>query len=315
MFFKDDPDSIRKLTQKTAECFGHERVVRLLYIRAQVTRIDLKIDLALAETMRVYRHILASSTILAGVPIGTATNKFSAAIHILRAIKLCFGVPSVSSEAMLAICRTNLWDDLGNNALVALAKGLSILGVFATISTLGVVPMFIIPMVLNIPLAVPQTARMFLGKCFGQPLRQDIEKAVLDYKPWCRDIHRKVKNLVPKFNIVKTFRMGDIEVQIKNIIEEFKSKAIDGVGSPSAAFRNKEAVFRSSTLDGKRSQPQRASSERVSATSSSTRLSDNLDGATLDLSEGPQEAVDMTDQDAVSELLQEKMKVLELADP
>lgn len=69
----DDDKSIKFLSQTTAECFSHDRV-RLLYIRAQVTRIDLKIDLAMAETVRIYRRVLASSASLTAVPLASSTN-------------------------------------------------------------------------------------------------------------------------------------------------------------------------------------------------------------------------------------------------
>ena len=69
----DDDDSIADLSKTTSHCFDTDKV-RLLYIRAQVSRIgesikpclpqnyiltfavlDLKIELALAETMRRYK--------------------------------------------------------------------------------------------------------------------------------------------------------------------------------------------------------------------------------------------------------------------
>lgn len=325
-FETEDKESISELTQKTADCFGTERV-RLLYIRAQVTRVDLKIDLALAETMRVYRHILASSTTLAGVPIGSSTNKFSAAIHILRAILTCFGLPSVAPETVFAICKANLWDDLGNNMLVAIAEGLSIVSVLATVASLGTMPMIVIPMVVNIPVVVPATARMFLmlacdmifvltrafteasAKCIGQPLKQDVEKAVLDYRRWCRGVHGQVKDLIPNVNVIKAFRVGEVEVGVKKIIEEYKSKVVDGVGAPVAVFRNNTSASRNSYVRTSTPGPSSASTILVSEKGDDYGKASSFEQYTK-----PAKEIDVTDNDAVAELLKEKLDIVALAD-
>lgn len=272
--------------------------------------------------MRVYRNILASSTSLAGIPSGSFTNKFSAAIHILRVILTCFGLPSVAPDTVFAICKANLWDDLSNNILVALAEGLSILGVLGTVASLGMTPVVVIPMVVNIPLVVPTTARMFLmlacdmililtrafteasAKCIGQPLKQDVEKAVLDYRQWYRGIHAQVKGLVPKMNVIKAFRTGDVEVGVRKIVEEYKAKVVDGVGAPVAAFRNAGPGFRGSTTR-----------YSLDSTIVSSQKSDEYSvDLVLDSQNTPRREVDVTDEVAVSKLLEKKWEVVTLAD-
>lgn len=214
--------------------------------------------------MRVYRRILASSTMLAGVPMGSSTNKLSSAVHIIKVILTCFGLPSVTPDTVFAICKTCLWDDLGNNFLVALAEGLSVLGVLATVTTLGAAPLMVVPAMVNIPLVVPTTARMFLmlacdmililarafteafNKSIGQPQKQDVEKAVLVYRNSCRVIHAKVKSLVPKGNVIKAYKIGDVEIGLRNIVEEYKDKVVTAsdVGTPAAPFRNASPICR-----------------------------------------------------------------------
>lgn len=65
----DDDASIANLSKTTAHCFDTDKV-RLLYIRAQTSRIDLKIDIALCEIMRRYKKLIRSSTGSSFAPMG-----------------------------------------------------------------------------------------------------------------------------------------------------------------------------------------------------------------------------------------------------
>lgn len=52
--WSDDKEPIKTLSEETARCFDYEKV-RMMYVAAQVVRIDLKVDLAVLKTMLIYK--------------------------------------------------------------------------------------------------------------------------------------------------------------------------------------------------------------------------------------------------------------------
>ncbi|KAK1759979.1 hypothetical protein QBC47DRAFT_458153, partial [Echria macrotheca] len=256
---KDDEESIQRLTEITAESFTHDRV-RLLYIRAQVTRIDLKISLALEETMTVYRRILKSALGVGAMPLASTSNRMAAAISICSAIINCFGLPRVTPEVLFQICKANLLDDLGNNFAVFFAEGLATVALGATILS-GGMPFFLIPMVANIPAVVPATTRLFLmlacdlilvltrafqesvKRCVGQPLERDVERAAVAYRAYCGRVHDEVRRLVRR-NVVDSFKTERIAAGIRDIVETHR-KEMDS-GEPAVFSAPRPRVYRHS---------------------------------------------------------------------
>jgi hypothetical protein len=251
----DDRTSVETLTETTFQCFSHEKV-RLLYIRAQVTLIDLKIDLALGEVMRIYKRILGSTVSTAGVPSAITSNRMAAAIDVCRSIITCFGVQTVSAETAMEICKANVWDDMGNNFHLALAEAAAAVSLASTIIS-GGIPFFLIPMAANIPLVVPATVRLFLMlacdltlilrrafmeatiRCVGQPVKKDVEAAARAYRQHCKEVHQRIKKLVPRGKIHRSFQTNVIKLGITSIVEEFKTKVMEDVGFPkSPGYRN-----------------------------------------------------------------------------
>lgn len=229
--------------------------MRLLYIRAQVTRIDLKISLALDETMVVYKRILKSATGSGGIPMAASSNRMAAAINVCSVIINCFGLPRVTPETVFQICKANLLDDLGNGFAIFLSEGLAAVAMGATIVT-GGMPFFLIPMAINIPAVVPATTRLFLmlacdlilvltrafqesvSRCVGQPLERDVESAAVAYKAYYKSVHDEVRRLVPRRNVVASFRTDRISEGIKGIVGKYRKEM--EVGEP-ATFSSSPA--------------------------------------------------------------------------
>ena len=92
----EDQDSIKLLTEETARCFDHEKV-RMLYIAAQIARIDLKVDLAVTKTMQIYKRILKSASSVSMLPLGSTTHRVTVAVVVCKAVVNAFGVPSVTA--------------------------------------------------------------------------------------------------------------------------------------------------------------------------------------------------------------------------
>jgi hypothetical protein len=241
------------LNETTAQSFSNEQV-RLLYVRAQVSRIDLKIDLALNDVLCAYRGVVGRAAGTAGVPGAPTALRTAAAVDVCRLVVNCFGVPSLSAETAFEICKANVLDDLGNAFSTFLAEGMTVVGVLASLG-LGGMPVFAVPLAVNPLLVVPATMRLFLilaadlililtrafreaaVKCVGQPSKRDVTVAAVAYRQHYREVHRRVMALVPRRNIVKSFRIDQIRLGMQAIVSEYKERVTQGIGAGPAVYR------------------------------------------------------------------------------
>lgn len=84
----------------------------MLYIRAQVTRIDLKIDLALCEVMKRYKALVRTATGVAfSVPGAASAYRQLAANKVCTRIMNSFGLPSVSATMAVDAMKQNVWNE------------------------------------------------------------------------------------------------------------------------------------------------------------------------------------------------------------
>lgn len=234
----DDILSIERLNQITLDSFSHEKL-RLIYVAAQVSNIDLKIDCAIIETMKVYRKVLGTTSALGLIPTAPTSNRTASAIAVCKAIVKCFGLPTINSDTIHQIVKCTLWDDLGHNLSIALAEGIATVGLGASVLS-GGMPIFLLSGAINLPLVVPATTRLMLmlasdlililtqafkktiSTCVGQPLVKDVEQAAIGYRPIASKVHKKVVELVPKRNLVKSFRTNEVRLGLEKILHHFK---------------------------------------------------------------------------------------------
>ncbi|KAI9158009.1 hypothetical protein HJFPF1_05994 [Paramyrothecium foliicola] len=234
---KDDTESIELLVRKTTESFKDERL-RLAYVSAQVASIDEKVDLAIKEAMRIYKDMLTSSIVMAGVPTGSMTNRFGGTVELCRKMVKCFGMIQVDGKVVADLFKANLKDEASHSALTLLADGMAAGGLVATLGT-GM-PILVIPAVINIPITVPATARLMLMlacdliivfsraynessvRYITQPRIKDLRSAVDDYQNYYRKVHDSVASLAPRRNLVGFFRTKLIEEKMIGIIKDFR---------------------------------------------------------------------------------------------
>lgn len=239
-----DEESIGNLSMVTTQLFDHDRV-RLLYIRAQATQLEMKVDLAQAEAIKIYKKVLISTSSLTAVPGALATNRGAAAVDVCRAIITSFGLTSLTGETVMQICKANLWDDMGNNVRTTIAEMSALIGMAFTVST-GI-PFFLIPMATNVPLAVVATSRLLvmlscdviliLTRAFRtaaamsitKPRKEDVEAAAMTYRQYCHEVHREVKAGLS--HVVRCYKPGCFEVLISQVIEKYKCKVLEGIGA------------------------------------------------------------------------------------
>ena len=151
----DDKNSIAELSKTTSRCFDIDKV-RLLYVRAQVTRIDLKIDLALCEVMKRYKRVVRGASGWAFSVAGSTINQKMSIAMMTKSIINCFGLPSVSADVALQSLKTNVWSFLGTNLTLALTESLSIIGLLGSVAAGGMLCLYCGPYDLRALLIIPQ---------------------------------------------------------------------------------------------------------------------------------------------------------------
>lgn len=242
----EDKTSIRLLAEETARCFDNEKV-RMLYIAAQVARIDLKVDLAVTKTMHIYTRILKTASSVSMVPLGNTAHRVTVAVVVCKAVVHAFGVPSVTAATVQEIVKNVIWDDMGRNFSVFVADVIATTGVFGTIAFFGA-PVFLAAGAVNIPIIVPATAELLLmlacdiililvrafkdctHQCLGQPLKKDIEKAALAYRDFAKRVHQEIKDLIPKFNTIKGFQTTKIKLGVGRILQRYTELFVEQLG-------------------------------------------------------------------------------------
>jgi len=250
-----DEKSIQRLNDATIRCFNHEKV-RLAYIAAQTANVDLKIDMAIMEVMRVYRGVLGTASGLAMIPGASTTNRTAAAYSICKEILKCFGLPTLDTKTVLKIVKVNVWDDLGHNVSVALAEGIAFLGIAATVALWGL-PVCLASNV-NIPIVVPATTRLMLMlagdlililtrafkrttyTCIGMPEDKDIAQAAREYSAVSPHVHKELLEVVPRRNLLASYDQGKVRERLGTVIARYKyevSGDIDAAASSNIKVR------------------------------------------------------------------------------
>ncbi|GAB1744373.1 hypothetical protein NU219Hw_g1653t1 [Hortaea werneckii] len=220
---QDDASSIANLSQTTSHCFDTDKV-RLLYIRAQVTRIDLKIDMALCEVNRRYKRLIRDATGSVFAPGGATITRKVSTTAITKKIINCFGLPTVSVEMALDALNTNVWSTLGQNLVLALAEGLHIFGIMASGAMSGI-PIFLVSGSINASYI---------------PTERDVNAAARNYqlRGYSKHVHKEVKQLVPRRNVVKSFQAEKVQQGLQAIFATYKDRLMEDVDLPLDAVQS-----------------------------------------------------------------------------
>lgn len=242
----DDRKSIDELNATTVESFSHEKL-RLVYIAAQFASIDLKVDLAIIETMRIYRRVLGTSAGLSMIPSASMTNRTAAILAVGGAIMKCFGLPGIKTQTLFEIVKFTMWDNIGHDAMLAFSEAVAGAGGFMTVATAGI-PFFLVAGAVNPPLVIPAVSRSILifsadlvlvlshalGKimltCTDLPSEKDIAKAAEEFRPHCAKIHDEVLALVPRSNFIKCLQYNRVRRGLEHVVEKYRHMATDSTG-------------------------------------------------------------------------------------
>ncbi|KAL8724974.1 MAG: hypothetical protein Q9166_007648 [cf. Caloplaca sp. 2 TL-2023] len=235
---RNDRDSLDRLNRVTLENVKDDKL-RLLYIATQTASINLKIDAAVGEVMQVYRTVLSTASGSSFIPIASSANRAASAIKICKAVVQCFGLPTINYETVLEIVKNTVWDDASHNMLIAFSEIVATAGVVGTVGS-GGMPFFLLAGPINFPLVVPATTRLILmlatdlililirafkittTTCVGQPQENDVARAARDYQRISGNVHAKIFKLVPRRNVIKSFRYSKVRLGFERIINEFK---------------------------------------------------------------------------------------------
>ncbi|KAL8766023.1 MAG: hypothetical protein Q9194_006392 [Teloschistes cf. exilis] len=236
----DDHKSIERLNQITLENVKDEKL-QLLYIATQTASINLKINTAIGEVMKIYRRVLASTSTVSCIPTAVTTNRAGAAMAICKAIVQCFGLPTVNYGRILEIVKTTVWGDTGHNALILFSEAVTAVAMMFTVATAGL-PVFLAAGAFNFPMVVPATTRLMLmiasdlilvlvrafrsttTTCVGQPEEEHVIQAARDYRHIRGNVHEEVLRLVPKKNVMKSFRYGKVRLGLENVIRRYQEE-------------------------------------------------------------------------------------------
>ncbi|KAL8775566.1 MAG: hypothetical protein Q9209_000062 [Squamulea sp. 1 TL-2023] len=263
---RNDPKTIENLSRITSENVKDEKL-QLLYIGTQTASVNLKIDAAVKEVMKIYTRVLGTASASGIVPTASSANRAGSAITVCRAIVQCFGLPTVNIQTILEIMKSTVWDDAGHNVMIAFSEVIATAGVFASVGSFGA-PFFLVAGALNFPLVVPATTRLMLmlasdlililvrafrsttTTCVGQPEEKEVALAAREYRAIGADVHKEIFKLVPKRNVVKSFRYSKVRLGLKRIIEKFKDEVVKDLSTdPSGRAGRKSSASDHTTID------------------------------------------------------------------
>ena len=180
--------------------------------------------------------------------MASSTTRVSVSAAIVKDVVQCFGIPSVTPTTVLKIVEVQVLDDLGHNMSVAAAESIASAGMVGTV-LFGGLPLFLAAGAVNLPIVVPATVRLLLmlacdvmlilteafkeatRKCIGQPLQKDVEAAAQAYREagTARQVHKRLKKLVPRSNIVKSYRTERIRRNLMRTITDYKGQIMSNM--------------------------------------------------------------------------------------
>lgn len=248
--FADDDESISQLSKTTSQCFDTDKV-RLLYIRAQVTRIDLKIDLALCEVNKRYKKLVRRATGTSYAVGGASINRKASTNNVTKAVINCFGLPSVSADTAVEALKATVWKTWGTNMQLAMAEVLQLVGLTGTVFAAGI-PAWLITGSINASYVVPATCRLFLimamdltfvlarsfkeltFRASGQPNERDVSAAARNYavRGYAQHVHRDIKSLIPRRDVRSSYKVEVIRQALEDMVTRYKDRLMEDVDLP-----------------------------------------------------------------------------------
>tara|TARA_R110002060_G_scaffold26251_6_gene35764 strand:+ start:37 stop:522 length:486 start_codon:yes stop_codon:yes gene_type:complete len=69
------------------------------------------------------------------------------------------------------------------------------------------------------------------GRCIGQPLKSDIEKAAFEHRNLSKQVYKRIKQVLPRRNMKRSFQSTGIKKEIDDILADYKNVFTQGIGA------------------------------------------------------------------------------------
>lgn len=261
-FTTDDNKSISLLTERSSAVFKDEST-RLMYVKAQMTRPDLKINMAIFMAMRRYRHAVGAATTGGLFPLLPTMTRQGMKDDISRRIVACFGIRDLQAGQALKAMRDYLPESRAvrgmrtywGEALAALSTGSIYM---ASPFTAPAAAAVLVPHMAHLFLCTAADLILILAKAFQiasyggrlQPAIEDVEKAAVAIRDHMEPIHQAIVDLVPPRSPLAAFKYGYIQARMQGLLEENWSR----LASDTFFARDATAVSRQMSTGGVRLQ-------------------------------------------------------------
>ena len=201
--------------------------------------------------MTLYRGIITSAALTAGIPGGPTTNRTIAVAKICETILSCFVLPikDLGIETILEIARVNVPADIGNMLVTCITEGINTLGVLGSVAT--AMPVFLATAAINFPVVAVLNARIYLHlacdlilifsrafqdaimNCYSQPQKEELVSAAKNYRQHCSAVHSELKKGIPP-DIYHIFRVEKVAKKVEEVIDKWTPIVIEGAGRKQA---------------------------------------------------------------------------------
>jgi len=152
----------------------------------------------------------------------------------------------------MEIVKAVIWEDMGHNFAIFLAEGVSTTALVLTVLSGGIfAPIMVASGAINAPIIILATTRLFLmlacdvililvkafkestNKCFGQPLKMDVENAANAYRQMSKGVHKEIQTIVPRHNMIKSFQTGNVRKLFVEMVAKCKELVTADIGQVS----------------------------------------------------------------------------------
>ena len=203
-----------------------------MYVKAQMTRPDLKINMAIFMAMRRYRHAVGAATTSGLFPLLPTTTRKGMKDDICRRIVACFGIKGLEAKQALKSMKDNLSEGSSIRGLKTYwGEALALLSTgsiyMASPITAPAAAAVLVPHMAHLFLCTTCDLILILAKSFQvasysgrtQPEVSDVETASWTVRDHMEPIHAAIVELIPPKKPLATFRYGIIQAKVQDLLE------------------------------------------------------------------------------------------------
>ena len=217
----------------------NDDTVRTMFVAAQMSSVQLKIDSAIANSIRLYGHAVRTAT----VPIAFAGLMATTTVTglIVKDILKIFQLSEHNGDIALHTISNSLMGNYESNGIYVAANLLKVAAVGAVGTGIGVLPgvaLGIGSYGLKLS-AVPQFGRLLLMCTIDTILiverifwrshirkvtAQDVQEACESYKSRIDEVHGEVKNALPVWAVWNAFQFKNLSLELSRIVDKYRTR-------------------------------------------------------------------------------------------